>query len=59
MPKTPIHEDSDALLSKNEIGFAVQILISSPSFDSVFAKDLDEPDFSGFIAFASNGRHAL
>jgi hypothetical protein len=59
MPETPVHEDSNALLFENEIRFAVQILIPSPSFDSVFPKDLDESDLSGFIAFASNGRHAL
>ena len=57
VPKTTVHKDHDALLAENEIGFAKNLQLPSPSVNAVCAEQLNHSQLSVPIASAADARH--
>ena len=57
VPETPVHEHGETQLGKNEVRFAKERVAPSPTGDSFFAKQRDEPEFGAEISAAPHPRH--
>jgi hypothetical protein len=45
VPKTPVHENGNALAAEYEVGLSENGRIASPAGDAVFAHERDEAEF--------------
>jgi hypothetical protein len=57
MPKTPVNEDGNLLAWKHEIWFAEHTRVSSPTADSILAKERDHPKFRVTVTMTADARH--
>jgi len=57
VPKAPIHEHRHALSPEDKIRLSRQRLVPPPAHDSIRPKNLNQPQFSFFIADRAHCGH--
>lgn len=57
VPKTAVHKNDNSLASKSEIRFTDKFLVTTPSGDAVFTKNLNQAQLCCLVPTTSNCRH--